>query len=82
MSKVTLQDRSSLAPGLVQFGVKGKGGTYAAGPAVDPALVLPEAGQCFESTYPAVFPATPSCAAASGGRRSSASDAVGAMRSR
>jgi hypothetical protein len=51
----------------VRFEVKGTAGRYAAAPTVDPALVLPERGQCFEATYPAVYPATPSCVAASGG---------------
>lgn len=65
--KVALQDKSAGSPGLVKFAVKGGEGTFTAGPDVDPAIVLPETGQCFEATYTATYPATPSCVTASGG---------------
>jgi hypothetical protein len=67
ITKVTLQDKSATAPGLVKFVVKGRDGAYTAGTDVDPALVLPEGGPCFETTYPAAYPLTPSCVAAGGG---------------
>ena len=49
ITKVILQDKTTAAPGLVKFAVKGAAGTYAAGTNVDPALVLPERGHCFEA---------------------------------
>jgi hypothetical protein len=60
--KIVLRDRSDKAPGLVKFSVVGEGGTY--NPLIryyggyygtysvvwlDPALVLPDSGQCFEA---------------------------------
>jgi CSLREA domain-containing protein len=66
IGKVILQDRSAATPGLVAFSAKGKGGSYAAGIGVDPALVLPDAGQCFEARFTQTWPVAPSCAAAGG----------------
>jgi hypothetical protein len=51
----------------VKFIAKGTAGTYAAGVGVDPALVLPDAAQCFEATYPQTYPLAASCTTASGG---------------
>lgn len=61
ITKVIVQDKSAKKPGLVAFSVKGGPGTYAAGTAVDPAVVLPDAGLCFEATYPQTPPSKPSC---------------------
>jgi hypothetical protein len=67
IKKLKLLDQTANTPGLVKVVVKGSGGAYAAGAAVDAALVLPDSGQCFAATYPAVFPLTPSCIATGGG---------------
>jgi hypothetical protein len=67
IKRLKLLDKSATAPGLVKFIAKGSAGTYAAGIGVDPALVLPDAGQCYEATYPQTYPATPSCTATGGG---------------
>jgi hypothetical protein len=67
ITKVSLQDKTGTAAGLVKFSVKGGAGSYAASAGVDPALVLPESGQCYEAMYAQTYPATPSCVAKSGG---------------
>jgi hypothetical protein len=67
IKRLKLLDKSATAPGLVKFIAKGTAGTYAAGVGVDPALMLPDAGQCYEATYPQAYPMTPSCTATGGG---------------
>jgi cysteine-rich repeat protein len=60
--KAVLTDKGPRHPGLVTFLVKGKGGNYAVGTAVEADVVLPDSGQCFAATWPQSPPATPGCA--------------------
>jgi hypothetical protein len=63
---VSLADKSKKAPGLVQVKAQGANGIYVASAAVDAGVVLPESAQCFEATFPAAPPASPSCTLVNG----------------
>lgn len=61
ITRVALVDKSAMTPGLVTFRFTGRNGSYGVSTAVDAEVMLPPSSQCFEATFPAVPPATPSC---------------------
>ena len=68
INKVVIKDRSTKSPGLVQFSVGGKNGSYPVPPSKIPVkgtIVIdsPKAmtGQCGEATFPGPPPAIPAC---------------------
>lgn len=61
ITKAILADKSANAPGLATFKFRGKNGSYGVSTAVDADVIFPGSWKCFEATFPAVPPATPSC---------------------